>query len=74
MPAAVLPHLVMKTENIVVDAYFIELHESLDRRENVKHLECTSHDEARENQNSCDGEQQPDTAVTSPSHPTPAQA
>ena len=46
MPAAVLPHLVMKTENIVVDAYFIELHESLDRRENVKHLGCTSHDEA----------------------------
>ena len=38
MPAAVLPHLVMKTENIVVDAYLIELHESLDRRENVKHL------------------------------------
>ena len=35
----------MKTENVVVDAYFIELHESFDGRENVKHLGSTSQDE-----------------------------
>ena len=42
----------MKTENVVVDAYLIELHERLDWRENVKHLGSTSQDEESENQNS----------------------
>ena len=41
----------MKTKNVVVDAYLIELHESFDWRENVKHL-GSSQDEASENQNS----------------------
>lgn len=38
----------MKTENVVVDAYLVELHESFDWRENVKHLGSTSQDEASE--------------------------
>ena len=43
----------MKTENVVVDAYLIELHESFDWRENVKHLgSSSSQDEESENQNS----------------------
>ena len=43
----------MKTENVVVDAYLIELHERLDWRENVKHLgSSSSQDEESENQNS----------------------
>ena len=32
----------MKTKNVVVDAYLIELHESFDWRENVKHLGTTT--------------------------------
>lgn len=33
-----LTHLIMKTENVIVNAYLVKLHKLLDGGENVKHL------------------------------------